>query len=184
MMLFGSLLNGRDRIQVSIGPDYSYYRLYQDKTKAKGDWNFGVAIGIRNIVPNIGLNLKGTRLRYESTPYTYEYLLMNLCTDFDILPFLKSEWLDLSVMTGFGLYLWRGLDNNQVVLLPSGEKMKESDLGFVAGGTLVIKPQRNIGIDVRTAYNYLASSDIYKYGFQDTDDKIWDSGIGIRIFFP
>jgi len=116
--------------------------------------------------------------------YRYEYLPLTLCTSFDILPFIHSRWVRLSAETGIGIYLWKGFLNDEVITLPSGEKMEERDIGFIGGFTLQLIPLRFIGIEFSSRYNYLASSDIYKYGFYDKDEKIWENGLGLKLILP
>ncbi len=186
VLVLTSLVQWGENIKLSAGPHYSHYLLYQDDQEAQGKWGIGGEIAVVNLIPNIGLKLRGTRLRYEDAEnsYVYEYTPFSLCTSFNILPFLKLDWMRLSVETGFGLYFWRGLYNDEVIVLPTGEEMDERDLGFVAGLTLQVRPVRYIGVEYSTQYNYIASADIYKYGFLDKDDKIWEHGLGLKIIWP
>lgn len=177
-----------DNIQFSIGPTYSSYLLFQNDEDAIGKWNLGSEIGIDNIIPNIGFKFRGTKLRYqaplEQGPYVWEYTPLSLCASFNILPFLKIPWLRLSVETGFGLYFWRGLYNEEVIVLPTGDKVEERDIGFVGGLTIQLRLIKYLGIEYATRYNYIASADIYKYGFYDKDDKIWENGVGVKFILP
>ncbi len=174
--------------ELSFGPDYSSYILYQDENPGHSKYNPGAGIEIEGIVPHIGLKIRGTRLIYNSTltgnPYDLEFIPITLCTSFDLLPFLNTTRLRLSLETGIGLFLWKGFYDNQTVILPSGEEMKEKDIGFVGGLTLQFRICRYIGIEVLTRYNYIASADIYKYGFQDKDEKIWENGLGLNFILP
>jgi len=186
MLLLTAIIQGGDKIQFSAGPHYSYYLLYQDDKEAQGEWGIGGEISITNVIPNIGLKLRGARLRYEDAEnsYVYEYTPLSLCTSFNILPFLKVEWLRLSVETGFGFYLWQGLHDDEVIELPTGEKMEEKDIGFVGGLTIQLRPIKLIVLEYSTRYNYIASADIYKYGFTDKDEKIWENGFGLKVIIP
>lgn len=177
-----------DKMQFFIGPTYSSYLLYQDDEEdTKRKWQWGLEAGVVNIIPKIGLKLSTTVLEYdgptESESYTYKYTPLTFCTSFNLMPFLNLNWLSLSVETGFGLYLWQGLFNDQVMVLPTGE-MDEKDLGFAAGIGLQIKPTRYLALSSYIQYNYLMSANIYKYGYFDKDEKIFANGFGIRIFLP
>jgi hypothetical protein len=80
--------------------------------------------------------------------------------------------------------MWRGLYNGEVLILPTGEKAEEKDIGFVGGLTVQVRPIRYLGIEYAMRYNYLASAEIYKYGFEDKDDKIWENGVGVKFIIP
>jgi hypothetical protein len=182
-LLFGSLTQRH----VAVGPLYSSYLMYRDSEDAMGVWRPGGEIGIMNIVPHIGFKLRTTMLRYdappEQGPYSFEYVPLSLCTSFDILPFFDIPWLRVSVETGLGLFWWKGLYEDQVIMLPSGENMEERDIGFIAGMTLQINPLPHVGIEYGTRYNYLASADPYKYGFLDKDEKLWEHGLGVKFLW-
>jgi len=184
-MLLLYCIQANEHIQFSIGPNYSSYQLFQDSSATQGKWHWGGEIGTINIIPNIGMKIRAAKLSYEveQGAYTYEYTPLTLCTSFNLLPFLKIDWLTLSGETGFGVYFWRKLHENEVVVLPTG-KVDEKDLGFVAGATLLIKPIRFIGLEFITRYNYIASADINKYGYSDKDEKIWENGLGLKIILP
>jgi len=184
MLIFGA----GDNIQLSIGPSYSSYLLFQNDEDSKGKWNLGGEIAIENIIPNIGFKLRGTKLSYEAPPeqgpYVWEYTPLSLCASFNILPFIKTPWLRVSVETGLGLYFWRGLYDDEVIVLPTGEEAEERDIGFVGGITVQLRPIKYLAIEYAMRYNYLASADIYKYGFDDKDEKIWENGVGIKFVLP
>ena len=188
LLILTCLFPTSEKIEISVGPTYSSYLLFQDTTEAIGKWNIGGEIGINNIIPHIGLKLRGTMLRYdapaEQGPYTWEYTPISLCASFDILPFLKTPWMRLSVETGLGLYFWRGLYDGEVIVLPTGDTFEETDIGFVGGVTLQIRPVQYLGVEYAMRYNYMASAEIYKYGFTDKDDKIWENGVGIKFILP
>ena len=173
------------KLNISFGGQYSSFLLYQDEEGSRNTWGMGGEIEISNYIPNLGLKLRGSKTSYdipgEEVNYVYEYIPLTLCTSFDILPFLHLEWFDLSMETGFGLYLWKGLENGEVIVLDAGKKMDETDFGFVGGLTVQFKPVRYLGIEFSTRYNYIASSDINKYGFYDKDEKLWENGIGIKF---
>ena len=131
MLLFSSFVHGSEHIELSLGPHYAHHRLRQNEESAIGKWNFGGEIGIANFIPNIGVKIRGSWLRYETSefaqlPYTYEYSPLIFCTSFNLLPFLHLPWLKLSLETGIGVYSWKGLDTSgQVVTLPTGDTIEE-----------------------------------------------------------
>ena len=188
ILIITSLFQASENLEFSLGLNYSSYLLFQDTLEAKGKWNIGGEIGVDNVIPNIGLKLRGTRISYEappdSGPYVWEYTPLSLCTSFNILPFLKVPWLRVSVETGLGIYYWRGLYDSEVIELPNGEKAEEWDIGFVGGFTLQVRPVKYLGIEYVMRYNYMASAEIYKYGFYDKDDKIWENGVGVKFIIP
>jgi hypothetical protein len=188
MLVLTSFMQSSDKMHLSVGPHYASYLLFQNEEEAKGKWNIGGEIGIIDFVPNLGLKLRGTTLRYdappEQGPYAYEYTPLTLVTSFNILPFVHWDWMRLSVETGFGLYFWRGLFEDEVIVLPTGDKMEERDIGFVGGLTLQLRPTKFIGLEYSTQYNYMASAEIYKYGFLDKDDKLWEHGMAVKILIP
>ena len=176
-----------EHMQFSIGANYSSYHFYQDSLEAQGKWGLGGEIAVHNLVSSIDLKLRATKIRFEpaTTPaYAYEYTPITLCTSFDILPFSHAKWLNLSIETGLGIYLWKGLYNEVLIVLPDGKEMDERDIGFVAGATLQIRPIRFVALEFASRYNYIASSDIYKYGYYDKDEKIWENGLGLKIIIP
>lgn len=183
-----SLFQAGDRLELSLGPSYSSYLLFQNDEDAIGKWNLGGEIAVYNIIPNIGLKFRGTKLSYEAPPeqgpYVWEYTPLNLCASFNILPFVKTPLVRLSIETGLGLYLWRGLYDGDVIVLPTGDKVEATDIGFVGGFTFRLRPIKYLGIEYAMRYNYIASADIYKYGFDDKDEKIWENGIGIMFIIP
>lgn len=176
--------------EFSLGLYYSHYGLYGNGSVPSiyaiwTDWRFGAEIGVANFVPNIGLKIRCSSIKYYS-PFEewYEYIPLTLCTSFDLLPFLKLKWLRLSAETGFGVYFWKGIWIDQVIVLPNGEKMKERDIGFVGGLTLQLKPHKFIGLEFSSYYHYIASSDLEKYGYFDKDEKLWENGVGLKIIIP
>lgn len=189
LLMLTSLIQGSDKIEFSFGAQYSSYILYQDAEISKDQWNIGGEIAVHNFIPNIELKLRGSKLKYdisvEENTYIYEYIPLTLCTSFNILPFLKLDWLHLFLETGFGLYFWKGFDENGAVIeFEPGEIMDEKDIGFVGGFTLQVKPFKFIALEYITRYNYIASTDIYKYGFDDKDEKLWENSIGLKIILP
>ena len=177
-----------DNIEFSIGPSYSSYLLFQDDEESIGKWNIGGEIAIDNIIPNIGFKVRGTKLNYEAPPeqgpYEWEYTPLSICASFNILPFIRVPWFKATIETGLGYYMWRGLYEGEVLILPTGEKAEEKDIGFVGGLTVQVRPIRYLGIEYAMRYNYLASAEIYKYGFEDKDDKIWENGVGVKFIIP
>ena len=177
-----------DNIEFSIGPSYSSYLLFQDEEESIGKWNIGGEIAIDNVIPNIGFKVRGTKLSYEAPPemgpYEWEYTPLSICASFNILPFVRIPWFKATIETGLGYYMWRGLYDGEVLILPTDEKAEEKDIGFVGGLTIQVRPIRYLGIEYAMRYNYLASAEIYKYGFEDKDDKIWENGVGVKFIIP
>jgi hypothetical protein len=190
MLLFSSFVHGSEHIELSLGPHYANYRLRQNEEEALGKWHFGGEIGIANFIPNIGIKIRGSKLQYTpgeftQLPYTYEYTPLTFCTSFNLLPFLQLPWLKLSLETGIGVYSWKGLDNSgQVVTLPTGDTIEERDIGFVAGLTVQLRPLQFVGLEFASRYHYITSAEIYKYGFDDKDDTIWENGVGVKVIIP
>lgn len=186
--LFVAAANGNNGIMLSFSPHYSYNYLYQDDEDPKGKWGFGGELEIRNFIPHIGLKLRGNMVTYPAVAatdtYEYEFIPLTLCTSFDLLPFIEPTWFSLTLETGFGLYLWRALDNGSVVVLPDDTEISERDVGFVGGFTLQLRPVKYIALEYATRYNYIASAELEKYGYFDKDEKIWEHGIGLKIFIP
>jgi hypothetical protein len=186
MLLFA--VQSTDQFEFSVGPHYASYLLYRDEEDAQGKWQFGGEVGMANFIPHLGIKMRGSMLHYdalpEQGPYAYEYTPLIFCMSFDLLPFYNAPWLALTAETGLGVYLWRGLYNGDVIVMPSGDKMEETDIGFVGGLTLQVRPIKNLGIEYATRYHYIASADIYKYGFSDKDDKIWEHGAGLKFILP
>ncbi|MCX7994353.1 MAG: hypothetical protein N3A65_01075 [candidate division WOR-3 bacterium] len=189
-ILYCGILNPRlDARQIFISPTYSNYLLYQDSDEEpKGKWQWGIQVGVANLIPKLGIEFSGALIRYdappEQGPYAYKYTPLTFTINFNILPFLKTSLIQMYIKTGFGLYLWQGLFNNQVITLPTGDKMDEKDLGFTGGMEFQIKPLDNLAIFSHLQYHYLTSSNIYKYGYFDKDEKFFVNGFGLKIFVP
>lgn len=177
-----------DACQIFVGGSYSSYLLYQDENDPKGKWQWEMQSGISNIIPNLGLKISGTVIRYKAPPevgpYEYKYTPIVLTFNYNLLPFLRTGFLQLNLETGFGVFFWQGLYRGNVIVLPSGEKMDEEDLGFIGGLELVLKPINNLGISSQISYQYVTSSNIYKYGYFDKDEKFFINGFGIKLFLP
>lgn len=185
-VLWLTSLQAAEPIEISIGPQYSSYRLYMDEEGSLNEWNLGGEVAIQNIIPHVGLKLRGTKVTFYpmiEEPY-YEYMPITLCTSFDLTPFLRLPWLRLSAETGLGLYNWKGYWIDEIIVLPNGELMEEWDMGFVIGFTVQLRPVKYLGIEYAMRYNYIASADINKYGFYDKDDKIWENGFGVKFILP
>jgi len=188
-ILFAGPFNPKmDTHQIFIGPSYSSYILFMDDDAPKGKWQWGIQMGVSNIIPKLGVKISGTVVCYDAPPevgpYKYKYTPIVLTFNYNLLPFLKTGLIQLNLETGFGLYLWQGLFNDQVIVLPTGEKMDEKDLGFIGGLELQIKPMDNIGFFSHLSYQYLTSSNIYKYGYFDKDEKFFVNGFGLKLFLP
>ncbi len=165
---------------LKVGPDYATYLLFQNDEEHRGRCQFGGEIEAEDIVPNIGIKVHGSRVKYQSGDYTWEYTPVSFCTSFNMLPFLKYDRLRLTLETGMGIYFWRGLFKNEVMVLPNNTRADERDPGFVIGATLELRPVRLLVLQGLIRYNYLASSNIYKYGFADKDDRLLEIGFGVR----
>ncbi len=188
----------RSNIEFSCGAHYSSFALYQDDQTHNSQWHIGGEIALRNIMPSIGLKLRGSRLSYdmpldlEEEVFIREYIPLTFCTSFDILPFVKLEWLHISLETGFGLYFWQawmyhstGYETYlEAPIVEPEEKTNERDFGFVGGFTLHMRPFRNFAVEYATRYNYIFSSNLEKYGFFDKDEKIWENGVGVKFIIP
>ena len=175
-------------LELSAGPHYASYLLFQDEDDAKGKWHLGGEIGAADFIPHLGGKIRGSMRHYdappEQGPYADEYTPLIFCVSFDLLPFFKIPWFRFTAETGLGVFLWKGLYDNEVIVLPSGDRMEETDIGFVGGLTLQVRPFKHIGLEYATRYYYIASADIYKYGFSDKDDKIWEHGAGLKFILP
>ncbi|UCF71608.1 MAG: hypothetical protein JSW49_04875 [candidate division WOR-3 bacterium] len=185
-LLWLSSVQAAEPIEISIGPQYSSYSLYMDDSGSLTEWNLGGEIGVYNIIPHIGLKLRGTKVKFYPLimEESYEYMPITLCTSFDMIPFLRLPWLRLSAETGLGLYNWKGYWLDDIIVLPSGELMEEWDIGFVVGFTVQLRPTKYLGVEYAMRYNYIASTDVEKYGFYDKDDKIWENGFGVKFILP
>jgi len=187
MLVWSVLFGSMTQRYVAVGPVYSSYRMYMDDQDAMGVWRPAGEIGIINVIPHVGFKVRATTLRYdappEQGPYSFEYVPLSVCTSFDILPFFEIPWLRVSLETGLGVYWWKGLYEDQVIVLSDGDTMEERDIGFIAGMTLQINPLPFIGIEYGTRYNYLASAEPYKYGFLDKDEKLWEHGVGVKFIW-
>ncbi|MEO0136063.1 MAG: hypothetical protein ABIL40_03025 [candidate division WOR-3 bacterium] len=178
-----------DARQVFIGPNYSNYLLYQDTLKEpKSKYQWSIQIGVANIIPKLGIEFSGAIVRYdappEQGPFAYKYTPLTLTITYNLLPFLKTGLFQMHLKTGFGWYLWQGLFNDQVITLPTGDKMDEKDLGFTGALEFQIKPLDNLALFSHLQYHYLTSSNIYKYGFFDKDEKVFVNGFGLKFFLP
>jgi hypothetical protein len=186
--MFLSLVGGSEYIEFTAGPHYASYLLFQDEEDEKGKWHFGGEIGVANFIPHLGVKIRGSMLHYdappEQGPYAYEYTPLIFCTSFDLLPFVDISWLELTAETGLGVYFWKGLYDGEVIELPTGDKMEETDIGFIGGLTFQVRPVKYLGVEYATRYHYIASAELYKYGFQDKDDKIWEHGVGVKFILP
>jgi hypothetical protein len=165
---------------LKVGPDYATYLLYQNDEEPKGRWQFGGAIEVEDVIPNIGLKVRGSRVKYQSGDHAWEYTPVSFCTSFNLLPFLRYNRLRLTLETGMGVYFWRSLLKDEVMVLPNNTKAIERDPGFVIGTTLELRPTRLLVLQGSIRYNYIASSNIYKYGFADKDDRLLEIGFGVR----
>ncbi|HEX7319679.1 MAG TPA: hypothetical protein VF399_04905 [bacterium] len=175
--------------QVYAGPDYGFYKLYQDSLETGSRWQFGGEIGVENIIPNIGIRVHGTYLRYEVPmagmgTYVYDYIPISFCTEFNMLPFIRTRRAAIYLVTGLGWYLWKASFDGETITLPSGGKMEEKDLGFIGGISLRIKLLKNVGVEAVSRYHYMASADLDKYGYFDKDDKLWENGFSLKFLFP
>jgi hypothetical protein len=172
-------------VSFSAGPHFSSYLLYLDDEDPVSTWGFGGEVAIHDFIPLISLKLRGAKVRYDSPfetiPYDYDYIPFTLTSSFDMLPFYDISWLDLNLETGFSYCFWKALSGGEVVVLPSGDEMNERDYGFVGGFSILVKPMKHLGIKFVSQFNYLASSDIYKYGYFDKDEKLWENGISLTF---
>ncbi len=166
----------------SFGIHYSSDLLYLDDENPIQKFNPAAEIEITNLIPHIGIKLRGSQIAFTDNKdnlTSYKYTPVTLVSTFDLLPFIESQWLEISMETGFGIYLWKGLRNNKVITLPGDTKMNEKDFGFVGGFTVQSRINRFFALAFSSRYNYIASSDIYRYGFSDKDEKIWENGLGL-----
>jgi hypothetical protein len=75
-------------------------------------------------------------------------------------------------------------NHDEVVLLSNGSTMEEKDIGFVGGLSLQVRPYKLIALEIASRFNYIASSDLEKYGYSDKDEKLWENGVGLKIIMP
>ncbi len=189
LLVLTSLFQSSDKVEISFGPHYSPTMLYLDEEDPQTEGLYGGEVGIVNFIPHVGLKLRGGKVEYDApvgySATRFEYMPLILCTSFDMIPFLRLPWVRLTVETGFGLFLWRGVDSSgETIELANGETMDEKDLGFVGGITFQIRPVRYFGVEYAMRYNHIASSNLEKYGFFDKDEKLWEHGIGVKVVVP
>jgi len=166
----------------SFATHYSSNLLYLDEESPIQKFSPAAEIEIVDIIPHIGIKFRASQTAFtdnEDSFISYKYIPLTLVSSFDLLPFVDSRWLQVSMETGFGIYLWKGLRNNEIITLPQDAKMREKDFGFVGGFTIQSGINKFFALVFSSRYNYIASSDIYKYGFPDKDEKIWENSLGI-----
>ena len=179
--------------RIEFGPVYSYSLIKQDELEIRGLYNWGGELGIRNIIPGIGLKLKGGYISFDGldvdsttedeSRYSYRYIPLTLGTTFDLLPFLKTDRLSLSLETGLGVCLWQGMYDGDVVDLPTGS-MDEKDLEFTAGLNLQFWALKYLALEITSRYHYITSANLDKYGYSDKDEKILENGLGLKFVLP
>jgi hypothetical protein len=173
------------QISFSAEAHYSSYLLSMDDEDPVGAWGWGGEVGVHDFIPLISLKLRGAKVRYsspfETVAYDYDYIPFSLTSSFDMLPFWEIPWLGINLETGFCYCFWKALSDGEVVVLPSGGEINEKDYGFTGGFTIQLKPVKHLCIKFISQFNYLASSNIYKYGYFDKDEKLWENGIGISF---
>lgn len=191
MLIITSIFQGSEHLEFSFGPHYSSHVLYLDGENDYSQGQLGAELGIFNIIPHIGFKIRGAKIEFTGMPHNafydidaYEYIPVTFCGSFDLLPFLDVKWARLTLETGLGVYFWKGLYSGEVVILPDNSEIKEKDIGFIGGATLMLRPHKYLGLEFASRYNYIASADLYKYGFYDKDEKIWENGAGIKIIIP
>lgn len=192
VLLVAAGLGASKHREFCLGTYYSSYQLthnsadfYATDQVSQSKWHYGVEAEIANIIPNIGIKMRGTMITYDTeTGYSYEYIPLTFCTSFNMLPFLEVDWLNFTVETGLGVYWWKNLYAGEVIELPTEGRAEERDLGFIGGVSLQVRPHRNIAIEGITRYNYIASTNLTKYGYFDKDEKIWENGVGVKLMIP
>ena len=50
-LILTSLLQASDKMEFSLGLNYSSYLLFQDTLESKNHWSLGGEIGVNNIIP-------------------------------------------------------------------------------------------------------------------------------------
>jgi hypothetical protein len=166
---------------------YSSFHLYWNEEAATNQWGFSAEAAVHNIVPRIGFKVGVSAVDYEDIPfsgfsYAVDYVPLTFITSFDILPFLDTEWARLFLETGLGMYVWEG--TSEGLTEEDRVTFDETNIGFIGGLTIHLRPVKYIGIDLTSRYHYVAGADIYEYGFEDTDDKLWENGVGLRVILP
>lgn len=179
--------------RLEFGPVYSYSLLKQDEQDNKGLYHWGGELGIRNLLPGIGLKMKASFLKLnaldidttaeDESRYAYRYIPLTLATTFNLLPFLKTDRLSLSLETGLGVCWWQGLYHDKVIEIPTGT-MDEKDLEFTAGLNFQFRLINYLALEMLSRYHYLASANLEKYGYADKDDKLLENGFGLKIILP
>jgi hypothetical protein len=193
ILFLAGLQTGGHKIKFEFGPCYMNSLISQDNQANKGFYVWGGEIAVRELLPGIGLKLRGSYLKFgapdvDSTPfdesrYAYEYVPVTLAATFNLLPFWRSERFELSLETGMGVYFWKGLLDGSPIEIPTG-KMEEKDPGFTVGLDFQVRPIRFLAIDLSSRYHYLTSANLNKYGFYDQDEKIWENGLGLKLVLP
>lgn len=175
------------------GPLYNYNLLWQDNQAAKGLYAWAGEIGLRDLLPGIGLKLRASYLKLnapdidstaeDESRYAYRYIPMTLTSVFNLLPFRPQTPWSLSLETGLGACWWQGLYDDEVLEIPTG-RMDEKDLEFTAGLNLQIRPRPFLGLELTSRFHYLTSANLEKYGYSDKDEKLLENGLGIKFIFP
>lgn len=174
-------------VEWSVCARYSSFHLYWNEEAATNQWGLSAEAAVHNIVPHIGFKCAVSTVQYENIPfsgyaYSVDYIPLTFVTSFDILPFLEIERVRLFLETGIGVYFWDGTSDG--LTEEDRATFDETNIGFLGGLTLHLRPLKYVGIDLTSRYHYITSADIYKYGFEDKDDKLWENGIGLRVILP
>jgi hypothetical protein len=198
LFLCGSLLFsiGLARPGLELGGGGAYIQaLGSDVASYEPALGMGAVLGLRGILPGVGLEVSLGHCRFhrpdidttliDEGKYELRYTPAVICGIYDSSPRLKGFPVQWFILAGLGLYCWEECYDGKAITLPPPLKgeISERDLGFVGGIGLEFFPLRCLGIRVVMSYHYITSTDLEKYGPWDKDERLWENGARLCLYF-
>jgi hypothetical protein len=158
--------------------------------------SFCAELGVRDILPGIGLDLGFRRFGVERTIMEdtlekhrrWEGYFFDASAVFESWPYLAGPF-GIKLRTG-GFYApWMMLEDGVVIAIPPKDTLSDTvfmqaqNIGVLLGGSVMFKPCKFLILDLGVNHRHVFSMDVDKFGKDDVDERFMEVYLAARFRF-
>lgn len=158
--------------------------------------SFCAELGVRDILPGIGVDLGFRRFGVERTIaedtleklQRWEGYFFDASAVFESWPYLAGP-IGIKLRTGGFFTPWRMLEDGKVVAIPPKDTlpdtvfMRAQNVGVLLGGSVMFRPWKFLLLDLGINHRHIFSMDVDKFGKDDVDERFMEVYLAARFRF-